>query len=250
MTVGITIDIREKRYPSRDGHGAVTALSGFRARIEPGAFCALVGPSGCGKSTLLNIVAGLDDDFSGTVGFDPPHGPARRIGYVFQGARLLPWRTVRENVALVMPRNRARADLDALLDEVGLADAADFYPVRLSGGMTRRAALARALAIDPDLLLLDEPFVSLDLAAAERLRELVVRAVSTRPVTVLFVTHDPGEAVQLGDQILFLSSRPGRVVAEMPIKVARPHRREPAVLTQLQAEAARLGKEALAARTT
>ena len=250
MTVGIAIDIREKRYPARDSHDGVTALSGFQTRIEAGAFCALVGPSGCGKSTLLNIIAGLDRDFSGNVSLDAGPGAPPRIGYAFQNPRLLPWRTVRQNVALVMPRDVARAKLERLLDEVGLADAAHVYPARLSGGTARRAALARALAIMPDLVLLDEPFVSLDAAAANQLRGLLIRLVSARPMTVVFVTHNPDEAVALADQILFLSPAPGRVIAEMPIGVTRDQRRDPAVLTMLQTEAARLGKRALEARQT
>jgi len=240
MSIGIAIDIREKRYPGRSGQGAVTALSGFCAHVRPGEFCAIVGPSGCGKTTLLNIVAGLDRDFSGGLDFGPA---APRIGYVFQDPRLLPWRTVRENVALVLPRDADRATVDRLLGETGLADAAGFYPGRLSGGMARRTALARALAVGPDLLLMDEPFVSLDMAAADRLRLLLVGLVTARPTTVLFVTHDAGEAVALADRILVLSPAPGRVVTEMPIRLPRETRRDPDVAAKLQAEFARLAAD-------
>jgi NitT/TauT family transport system ATP-binding protein len=246
MTTGITVDIDEKRYPAEGRHGAVTAISQLRARIPPNEFCALFGPSGCGKSTLLNTIAGIDPNFSGSVRFDG--GRAPRIGYVFQSPRLLPWRTVRENVALVLPRGVDLPTVDRLLGEVGLAEVAGFYPTRLSGGMARRAALARAFAIGPDLLLLDEPFVSLDAAAADRLRRLLLRLVSTRPATVLFVTHDPGEAVELADRILLLSPAPGRVVAEMPIQVPRERRRDQGARTALRAELARLGKQAISSR--
>jgi len=211
MTTGIALDIDEKRYPAEGGHGAVIALRGLHARIAPNEFCVLFGPSGCGKSTLLNIIAGIDRSFSGGFRFDGNCVP--RIGYVFQAPRLLPWRTVRENLELVLRRDADPAVVEALLGEVGLAEAAGFYPSRLSGGMARRAALARAFAIDPDLLLLDEPFVSLDAAAAVRLRALLLRLVTTRPATVLFVTHDAAEAVTLADRILLLTPSPGRVLA-------------------------------------
>src|SRR5439155_14814937 len=146
--------------------------------------------------------------------------------YVFQNPRLLPWRTVRENVALVRPRDHDRFEVERLLGEVGLADAADIYPTRLSGGMARRAALARAFAITPDLLLMDEPFVSLDRPAADRLHRLLLRLVTSRPPTVLFVTHELGEAVALADRVLILSPAPGRIAAEMPISLPRERREE------------------------
>lgn len=241
MTAGITLEIEEKRYPAEAGHSAVTALKGLRARIAPNEFCVLFGPSACGKSTLLNIVSGIDRSFSGSLRFDG--GRAPRIGYVFQAPRLLPWRTVRENLELVLPRGTDPTDLDGLLAEVGLADAAAFYPSRLSGGMARRAALARAFAIDPDLLLLDEPFVSLDAPAAARLRILLLRLVAVRPATVLFVTHDPAEAVALADRILLLSPSPGRVLAEMPIPIPREQRRDRDAIVSLVAELTRMGQE-------
>jgi len=243
VTIGIAVDIYEKQYPGHAGGKPVMALRNLRARVAPSEFCVITGPSGCGKTTLLNIVAGLDRDFAGVLSFEPSHGGAPRIGYVFQSPRLLPWRTVRENIALVLPRNADRVELEGLLTEIGLVDVADAYPARLSGGMVRRAALARALAIAPDLLLLDEPFVSLDTAAAGRLRLLLVGLVSARPATVLFVTHDAGEAVALADRILVLSPAPGRVAAEMPIRLPRERRRDPAVAAQLRAEFARLATD-------
>jgi ABC-type nitrate/sulfonate/bicarbonate transport system ATPase subunit len=239
MTTGITLDITEKRYPAEAGHRAVTALKGLRAHIGPNEFCVLFGPSGCGKSTLLNIIAGIDRSFLGSVRFDGDP----RIGYVFQAPRLLPWRTVRQNLELVLPCGRDPADLDDLLAEVGLADAAQFYPSRLSGGMARRAALARAFAIDPDLLLLDEPFVSLDATAAARLRALTLRLVATRPATVVFVTHDAAEAVMLADRILLLSPAPGRVLAEMPIPLPRGQRADPDTIGALAAELTQLSQQ-------
>ena len=243
MTTGITLDIDEKRYPAEAGHGAVTAIRGLRARIASNEFCVLFGPSGCGKSTLLNIIAGVDPSFSGTVRFDDRS--VSRIGYVFQAPRLLPWRTVRQNVELVLHRDVDPATVDGLLAEVDLAETAEFYPSRLSGGMARRAALARAFAIAPDLLLLDEPFVSLDAAAAARLHAVLLRLVAARPATVLFVTHDAGEAVTLADRILLLSSAPGRVLAEMPIPIPREQRGDPDTIGTLAAELAHLARRSV-----
>ena len=239
VTVAITVAIDEKRYSGRAGAGPVTALRGLRACIGPSEFCVVTGPSGCGKTTLLNIIAGLDRDFAGTLGFAPSDHDAPRIGYVFQSPRLLPWRTVRENVALVQRHRAEPAALEGLLADVGVAGMADAYPAQLSGGMARRVALARAFAIAPDLLLMDEPFLSLDAAAADRLRSLLLRLVSTRPATVLFVTHDLAEAVALADRILVLSPAPGRVVAELPIALARTERHDPDRLSALRAELAR-----------
>jgi ABC-type nitrate/sulfonate/bicarbonate transport system ATPase subunit len=239
LTVGIAVDIREKRYPGVARGKPLTALHKLRARIGPSEFCVVTGPSGCGKTTLLNIVAGLDHDYTGALSFEPANRPPR-IGYVFQSPRLLPWRTVRDNIALALDRDCDQAALDDLLDEIGLANAADVYPARLSGGMARRAALARAFAITPDLLLMDEPFLSLDAAASQRLRSLLLRLVSTRPATVLFVTHDLNEAVELADRILVLSRAPGRVVAEMPIGLSREKRRDPETMGGLRAELAHL----------
>jgi ABC-type nitrate/sulfonate/bicarbonate transport system ATPase subunit len=236
VTVGVTVDIHEKSYPGRSGARPLTALRNLRACVAPSEFCVITGPSGCGKTTLLNIIAGLDRNFAGALSFAPFDRGAPRIGYVFQSPRLLPWRTVRENVALVLARDADPMELEGLLSDIGVADVADAYPAQLSGGMARRAALARAFAIAPDLLLMDEPFLSLDAAAADRLRGLLLRLVSTRPATVLFVTHDLAEAVELADRILVLSTAPGRVVAEMPIAVPRERRQ----LAELRAELARL----------
>ncbi len=183
--------------------------------MEAGEVAALVGPSGCGKTTLLRIVAGLERDYEGTVNL-PAHGT---LGMVFQEPRLLPWRTVEQNVRLAAPR-AADATLDALFGTLGLAAHRAHYPGELSLGLARRVALARAFAVEPDLLLLDEPFVSLDVALATRLREELADLVRSRPVTTLLVTHDVDEAIGLADRLILLSTSPAHVLAE--VRVPRP----------------------------
>jgi NitT/TauT family transport system ATP-binding protein len=223
----VAVSIAEKRFPSPGAETSKLVLEKVSFRVSPGEFVAIVGPSGCGKTTLLNIVAGLDDDFAGRVAL----GRMPRIGYVFQNARLLPWRTVRDNIAIVL-RGRADGDvIDALLQEVGLADVANVFASRLSVGMSRRAAIARALAIAPELILMDEPFVSLEETMAERLRQLLLDLLRRHPASVLFVTHDLREAIVLADRILLLSPAPGRLIADLPLPVPRARRDAAAIAT-------------------
>ena len=198
--------------------------------LKAGTVGALVGPSGCGKTTLLRIITGLDSDYSGTVHL-PDHG---KLGMVFQEPRLLPWRSVEQNVRLGAPE-ASDADLDALFVALGLAAHRRHFPGELSLGQARRVALARAFAVKPDLLVLDEPFVSLDAALAKRLQEELAALVTSRHITTLIVTHSIDEAIGLADRLFLLSASPARVIAEVPI--ARP--REP----QTSEELARIHKE-------
>jgi len=183
--------------------------------LAPGTFLALVGPSGCGKTTLLRIIAGLDRDFSGSV------TPPARVGVVFQEPRLLPWRTVADNVALPLPgepgepQNRARA-LSALAS-VGLAAEAETFPRALSLGMARRVALARAIAVDPQLLILDEPFVSLDEVSAGAMRGLVAGVAKDLGATVILVTHDLDDALELAGRVIRLDGIPARIAADIAL---------------------------------
>jgi NitT/TauT family transport system ATP-binding protein len=182
---------------------------------------ALVGPSGCGKTTLLRIVGNLDTDFQGTLDWCGAAMP--RIGTVFQEPRLLPWRTVRQNLLLAQ-RTEDPELADALLRTLDLAAFSEAFPSTLSLGMARRVAIARAFAIAPQLVLLDEPFVSLDPAMAARSRELLLNAWRARPTAALLVTHDRAEAAELADRVLLLGERPTRVLQEtiVPQPLRRP----------------------------
>ena len=236
----LVLSIREKRFPGIGAAPPNVALREVALRVNEGEFIVLVGPSGCGKSTLLNIVAGLDDEFEGERRIDKrPDGGPQRIGYVFQNPRLLPWRTVYENIALVLPPGRDRAVVDTLVDEMELAPAREVYPPRLSVGMSRRVAIARAFALIPDLLLMDEPFVSLDHATAARLRGMLLRLWRERPTSVLFVTHDLREALFLADRLLLMSAAPGRILGELVVPLPREQRGDTRAIEALSKELTR-----------
>ena len=205
----LELRISSKVYRAADGT-AVDVLRGLALSLRAGQFGVLLGPSGCGKTTTLRIAAGLDPDFSGHCRA-PGSG---RLGIVFQEPRLLPWRTVEQNIRLVLPPDQAGADLGDLLDTLGLSSHLARYPGELSLGLARRVAIARAFAVRPDFLLLDEPFVSLDEATATRLREELLALTGRGHVTTLLVTHDVEEAIRLADRLFFLSERPARVVLE------------------------------------
>jgi sulfonate transport system ATP-binding protein len=207
----LEVCIEQKFYRAASGDN-LHVLGELAFSLGSGEVAALVGPSGCGKTTLLRIIAGLDRDYEGSVRL--PHHC--RLGMVFQEPRLLPWRSVEANVRLAAPA-ATEATLDALFRTLGLAAHRSHYPGELSLGLARRVALARAFAVEPDLLVLDEPFVSLDAALAERLRSELVELVTRRPVTTLLVTHDVEEAIGLADRLLVMSASPARIVAEVPV---------------------------------
>lgn len=183
--------------------------------LRQGEVCALLGPSGCGKTTLMRIVARLDTAFEGRLVL-----PSRnKTGMVFQEPRLLPWRSVAQNLRLV--GTSSEGELTEIVAALHLSKHLDHFPGELSLGLARRVAIARAFAVKPDLLLLDEPFVSLDAALAARLREELLTLVLTRKTTTLIVTHDVGEAIAIADRIIVLSPAPGRLIADLTIEAPR-----------------------------
>ena len=206
----LRLNVAAKSFRTPQGERPV--LGAIDLALAEREIVALVGPSGCGKTTLLRIAGGLEPDFRGTLEWRG--GAMPRIGAVFQEPRLLPWRTLRQNLLLAQAQANA-ALADALLDALGLAAFRDAYPATLSLGMARRAAIARALAVRPDLLLLDEPFVSLDQDMAARSRALLIETWRARPFAALLVTHDRAEAESLADRLLVLGGLPARIQAEI-----------------------------------
>ncbi len=225
----MTLEIEISRKAYRIAKGERLVFDHFALEVADGAIVALLGPSGCGKSSLLRIVAGLDRDFSGAV-----RGAPGRLGMAFQEPRLLPWRSVADNLRLAAPHldHAARADLLAAFELEG--HGAD-YPGQLSLGLARRAALARAFAVQPQLLLLDEPFASLDRALHLRLRGLLARRIAATGITALIATHDLDDALLLADEIVFLDRAPARIRGRLPIAAPRGARDE--ILTNLRASA-------------
>jgi ABC-type nitrate/sulfonate/bicarbonate transport system ATPase subunit len=210
-------------------HERLTALDGIDLTIEPGQIVALIGPNGSGKSTLLRVVAGLlrPDRGEATLDGQPIDGADPRVGLVFQEPRLLAWRSTASNIEYPLElagvdRATRRARVAELLSTVGLEAAAAQVPSQLSGGMRQRAALARTLALKPEVLLLDEPFSALDELTRERLNMELLAITARTPTTILVVTHSVQEAIFLADRVVVLSERPGRVVADIPVTIARP----------------------------
>jgi ABC-type nitrate/sulfonate/bicarbonate transport system ATPase subunit len=211
------LDVYVRRKAFRTATGDVREiLRDFSLTLETGKIHALVGPSGFGKTTLLRIITGLDRDFEGRVALPPQ----TKIGMVFQEPRLLPWRSVLDNLKLAAPQADA-ATLAGLAKALGLDDHLRHFPGELSLGQARRVALARALAIKPNLLVLDEPFVSLDTALARRLSDELATLVERTQVTTLLVTHDIDEAIRLADRILLLGHRPAEIVGTIDIAAPR-----------------------------
>lgn len=233
----LTVNELTKTFPpASKGGQPVRAIQGISFEMSGQVFVSLVGPSGCGKSTLLNIVSGVDTPTTGTVTVTQDGKPAR-LGYVFQDPRLLPWRTVMQNMLYVsdLEEEEGRANARKFLDMVGLAHVDDMFPGQLSGGMQQRVGIARAFSVEPDLLLMDEPFSHLDAITARSLRDhLQVLWTATRK-TVLFVTHDVVEAVQLSDRIIVLAPG-GRIFDDIRIDLEHPRRAADPKVATLQAE--------------
>lgn len=224
---------------------AVLALEGMNLTVHPGEFISLVGPSGCGKTTLLSVMAGLLAPSRGEVLIHgkPVAGPTPEVGYMLQQDYLFPWRTILGNAVLGLEltgrlTEESRETVRALLEEMGLGDTADLYPHQLSGGMRQRVALARTLATDPELLLLDEPFSALDYQTKLQLEDLIIDTLKQRQKTGVLVTHDLSEAIAMSDRVVVLAPRPGRIKStyEIPdnIRAVQPfYAREQAGFNQL-----------------
>ena len=212
-----------KSYPSASG-GALHVLADLTLTAERGSFVAILGPSGCGKSTLLGILSGLLKQDAGIARIPPAH----EIAYVFQTARLLPWRTIEQNLEITRaarlkqrgrPYQRATADY---LKAAGLSEYRSFHPAALSGGMQQRASIARALSVEPAMLLMDEPFSALDELTARTQREFLLRTWADYRSTIVFVTHNVLEAITLATSIVVISARPARVLERIDVDIPRP----------------------------
>jgi len=241
----LTFSSISKEFRRSPSDPVILAIEDVSFDLRPGEFVSVVGPSGCGKTTLLRMAAGMLKPTTGNLHFaeGDQHGST---GFVFQHASLFPWRTVAQNVSygLELARNRRRANLSRaglqtrihdLLELVGLHDFANFYPPEISGGMQQRCNLARALAIEPELLLMDEPFSALDAQTREELQLELVRITSELSTTVLFITHDIREATFLSDRVVVLSRRPSTVVEIVEVPTPRPRAFEYQVSSEFNA---------------
>jgi NitT/TauT family transport system ATP-binding protein len=226
MSAKIVARSAEKRFPTRQGW--MTALHGFDLEVEEGEFLCLVGPSGCGKSTFLRILAGLDHATGGVVSITPGPDPRQPLAnVVFQEYAVFPWKTVLHNVAFGLEmRGVARAERERTarrwIDKVALTRFADYYPEQLSGGMKQRVSIARALANDPQVLLMDEPLGALDAQTRAVLQEELLRLWEESRKTVLYVTHSIDEAVFLGDRVVVMTAHPGTVKTVIEVDLPRP----------------------------
>ncbi len=223
--------------PQRRGGEGVTAIADVDVRVEDGEVVALIGPSGCGKSTLLNLASGLDRPSRGRVFVDGAEvtGPNSHVAFMLQRDLLLPWRSILDNVTFGqeiqhVEKTRRREVALKLLEKYHLGEFVDHYPHQLSGGMRQRAALARTMAMDPDVVLMDEPFSALDAQTKMVLQQDLARTLFEEKKTAFLITHDLVEAIALADRVLVMSRRPGRIVRE--IRVDLPHRDNPMVRRQ------------------
>jgi NitT/TauT family transport system ATP-binding protein len=228
MTPKLEVAGLSKVYPGKDG-SVSTVLDRIDLKIPAGEFVCIVGASGCGKTTFIKMIDGLASVTAGEIKVDGKlvSGPGPERGFVFQNDSLFPWRTVRANILFGLemggkPRAEALRESEEMIKLVGLAGFADHYPHELSGGMRQRVNLARALAVDPDILMMDEPFAALDAQTREIMQRELLKIWERRKKTVLFITHQIDEAIYLADRILVFGARPGRIKADIPVKFDRP----------------------------
>ena len=233
----LSISIENKLFSE-----SLCVLKDLNFDMASGEFVAVVGPSGAGKTTLLNIIAGIDDDYTGNVRTSGQLSVAEKLklGFMFQHPSLMPWLTVIENITLVMKSstaaNRLHDKAKQIVEQVGLSGFENSYPRQLSGGMQKRVALARAFAVEPQLLLLDEPFQSLDSPTANRFREQLMSLWNSQMQTILFVTHDLREAISMADRIVFLSDRPATILLDYKVELERPRSIDSNRVSQLHQE--------------
>ena len=214
------INIKKKSFVNPHDKTSIDVLKNINIEIKYKEFVCIVGPSGCGKTTLMNIIGGFVDEEDQK--FNKKQGDLKTngdYGYVFQTSRLLPWLTVKENIELVCEENEKYIErIESLLSEFDLHEFKNYYPKAISGGMRRKVSLARALIKKPQILLMDEPFVSLDQPTAESLYSVLMKYWQKNPITIILITHNLKEAILLGDRIIFFSKRPASVVYDHKIK--------------------------------
>lgn len=233
----------------RMSYGTRTVVDGLSLRVDVGEFVAVIGPSGCGKSSMLQALTGLQSPQSGAIrlsGKEISNGLSDEIvvGYVFQDHRLLPWRTVRQNLAITLrnagvPRGEWDSRISRYLRMLEVEEHRDAWPLNLSGGQRQRVSIARALAVEPDLILMDEPFSGLDEVTARLMRQELVGLWQATGVPVLFVTHSIREAVYLADRVVMLSRGPARVLKEFAVELPRPRTYEDAALAEMEGRVVR-----------
>ena len=244
-TTVVAVNKLTKKFNSPMDGKEFVVLDGISLNVDEGNFASIVGPSGCGKSTLLNIIAGIETHESHEGGsVEVFHkagatGATPRIGYVFQNARLLNWLTVEGNIQFAlesqqMPKDQWRKQVTKYLEMVGLEGQEKNFPLNLSGGMQQRVAIARALAIEPDILLMDEPFSHLDEITARKMRFDLMEILMRAKPTILFVTHDLGEAVFLSDQIYMMNTKPAKIFKQISIDVPRPRKPEDPIIFDIE----------------
>ena len=229
MPATLSVDNVSKVFPGRGEGPPLQALRSVSFQAQPGEFISLIGPSGCGKTTLMRIVHGLDVATQGSVRFDgrAVSAPDQTRAVIFQSFNLFPWRTVAQNIAfgLEVRRDDPGKRVDRVAEMVGLVGLGGFehhYPHEISGGMQQRVGIARALALDPSVLLMDEPFGALDAITREKLQRDIADILARTPKTTLFITHNMDEAIFFSDRILVMGTRPGRIVEEVRVDLPRP----------------------------
>ena len=224
----INIEIKKKIFPlkTQNKQSQNLIFKNLNFTIKKGQFVSFFGPSGCGKTTLLNIISGLDKDFDGSVQ-TYKDATNSNISYMFQAPRLFPWLTAIENIKYpIKKRKNCEKIALELIKKIGLEKYKNQYPNKLSGGMQRRIALARAFAPNPDILLLDEPFISIDKKVSNLLRKLLVKLWKKYKPIIIFVTHDLDEAIELADRICFLSNLPSKILLDYEINLRRPRNQD------------------------